>query len=87
MNEYVGFIAAFLTTFAFIPQALQVIKTRSTGDLSLSTYSLFWLGVVLWLVYGIIEGDSALIVANSITSVLAGIVLFFVVINQKVRSR
>ncbi|MBX2809204.1 MAG: SemiSWEET transporter [Cellvibrionaceae bacterium] len=82
MNDYIGFIAAFLTTIAFLPQVLQVIKTRSTGDLSLGTYSFFWTGVVMWMVYGIVQGDPAIIIANGITAVLAGIVLIYVISNN-----
>ena len=82
MNEYIGIVAAFLTTFAFLPQAWQVIKTRSTGDLSPIMYSCFWVGVVMWLVYGITKGDIALIFANAITALLAGIVLFYVIYNK-----
>ena len=50
----IGFIAAILTTFAFVPQVLRVWRTRSTSDISLGMYALFTLGVALWLVYGIL---------------------------------
>ncbi|MBX2809897.1 MAG: SemiSWEET transporter [Cellvibrionaceae bacterium] len=86
MNDYIGFAAAFLTTIAFLPQVLQVIRTRSTGDLSLGTYSFFWTGVVMWMVYGIVQGDLAIIIANGITAVLAGIVLIYVITNNIHRS-
>ena len=82
MNEYIGLVAAFLTTFSFLPQVLQVIKTRSTDDLSPGMYLCFWFGVVLWLVYGITQGDVAIIFANGITAFLAGIVLYFVLYNK-----
>lgn len=82
MNEYIGLFAAFLTTFAFLPQVWRVVKTRSTADLSPVMYLSFWLGVVLWLVYGISQGDVALIFANGVTAFLAGIVLCYVLYNK-----
>ena len=76
--KYIGFIAAFLTTFAFFPQAIKVWKTKSTKDISLLMFALFTLGVFLWLIYGIILSDVPIILANSITLILA----LFILINK-----
>jgi len=73
--EYIGYLAAFLTTSSFLPQAIMTIKTRDTQSLSLSMYSLFTLGVFCWLVYGISINDKAIIFANSITFLLAASIL------------
>lgn len=69
--DYIGYVAAFLTTIAFFPQAIQTIKTRNTESLSLSMYSLFTAGVFCWMLYGFVLGDYAIIVANIITLLLA----------------
>jgi MtN3 and saliva related transmembrane protein len=65
--EVVGFIAAVLTTAAFIPQFVRIWQTRSTRDLSWTMTGLFTFGVGLWLVYGVLMGAFAIIVANAIT--------------------
>jgi len=75
MQEWIGGIAATLTTCSFIPQVWRVLKTRHTKDISLSMYALFTGGVALWLVYGILLGAWPVIIANCITLVLAGMVL------------
>lgn len=80
--DILGFIAASLTTFSFLPQAIQVIKTKNTASLSLLMYSLFTMGVMVWLIYGIIRQDSALIVANMITFILAALILSIKVYNE-----
>lgn len=80
--EILGFASAFLTTFSFLPQAIQVIKTRDTASLSLAMYSIFTLGVAFWLVYGLIKQDSAMIVANIITFFLAATILSIKVYND-----
>jgi MtN3 and saliva related transmembrane protein len=68
--EVVGFIAALLTTAAFIPQFFRIWQTRSTRDLSWTMTGLFTVGVGSWLVYGILMGALAIIVANAITFAL-----------------
>lgn len=75
--EIIGLIAATLTTGAFIPQVYKVIKNKSTAAISLSMYTVLFVGVVLWLFYGIQIGSLAIILANSITGVLVGLVIFF----------
>ena len=78
MNDFtniVGFIAAIFTTFAFVPQVIKVWRTRSTADISLGMYSLFTLGVMLWLAYGILLDAWPIILANIVTLLLAGAVL------------
>lgn len=74
-DEWLGFAAASLTTASFLPQAWLTFRTRDVSGISLAMYSAFTLGIVLWLVYGIRLGAWPLIVANTITLVLAGAVL------------
>ena len=73
----IGIIAAFLTTLSFIPQALQVIKTKDTSGISLGMYAMFVAGVFLWMIHGINIRDVAIIAANGITFVLASIILAY----------
>lgn len=80
--EILGFTSAFLTTFSFLPQAIQVIKTRDTASLSLAMYSIFTLGVGFWFIYGLIKQDSAMIVANIITFALSATILSIKIYND-----
>ncbi len=79
--EILGFTSAFLTTIAFVPQAILVIKIRETESLSLTMYSIFTLGVASWLAYGIIKEDSAMILANAVTLLLSTIILSIKIYN------
>lgn len=76
-TEWFGYTAAFCTTVAFIPQVLQVIRTRDTQAISLSMYLIFAFGVAMWLAYGLVLDNIPMIVANTITLLLALVVLFF----------
>lgn len=73
--DFIGSVAATLTTTAFIPQAWQVWRTHHTADISLGMYALFTLGISLWLVYGLLLTAWPIIIANCITLLLAGSVL------------
>lgn len=73
--DWLGSIAATLTTTSFIPQVWQVWRTRHTKDISLGMYAIFTAGVAMWLFYGILLGSWPIIIANSITVCLAGAVL------------
>lgn len=73
--DWIGSIAATLTTTAFIPQAWKVWRTRHTHDISLGMYAIFVCGVAMWLIYGFLLGAWPIVFANSITLLLAGAVL------------
>jgi MtN3 and saliva related transmembrane protein len=69
--EIIGYCAAFLTTIAFLPQAIQSWRTRDLSGISVGMYSLFTAGVGLWLIYGLIIEKWPLILANALTFALA----------------
>jgi len=75
--EMVGFAAASLTTFAFLPQAIKVFKTKSTQDISLITFLTTTFGVALWLAYGVLISSWPLIGSNFISFTLASFILIF----------
>jgi MtN3 and saliva related transmembrane protein len=73
--EILGFAAGTLTTFAFLPQVIQVWRTRRVADINLTTFSAFVSGVALWLVYGIVIGSPSVIASNVVTFALAMAIL------------
>ncbi len=73
----IGLVAAFLTTGAYVPQAVKTWRTRRTGDLSLSMFTMVFLGTVSWLVYGILKDDLPIILANTITLGTSFVILYF----------
>jgi len=71
LADSIGTLAACLTTASFVPQVWHTLRTRDVSGISLGMYSLFTLGVVLWLVYGILLMAWPIIIANAITTSLA----------------
>ena len=78
-NEIIGLIAAVCTTFAFIPQVIKVWKTKQIKDLSLRMYSIMFIGIILWLVYGIRIDSLSIIMANVVTATLVGTILVYII--------
>ena len=74
--EWIGFAAAFCTTFAFVPQVIQAWKTKDTTGISLAMYIIFVFGVALWSAYGIMVRDWPIASANCTVLFLAGSILF-----------
>ena len=76
MNEQlIGYIAATLTTISFLPQTMRTIRTKDTSGLSLVMYSLFTIGILFWLIYGVQLGELPIIIANSVTLLLSSVIL------------
>ena len=78
----IGFIAAFLTSIAFIPQVIKVLRDKQTEGVSLSMYLMFVSGVFFWIVYGFLIQDMAILIANTLTFSLAFPVLIVVIKNK-----
>ena len=81
--EILGYIAAFLTTMSFLPQAMKIFKTKDTHSISLKMYVMFTSGVFCWLIYGIFASLYQIIIANFITFLLAGAILVMKIKNLK----
>jgi MtN3 and saliva related transmembrane protein len=80
--EIIGILAAIGTTSSFIPQAYKVFKTKKTEDLSLGMFLLFSSGTVLWIVYGTFIKSFPVLLANSVTFILA-----FYILLMKIRHK
>lgn len=75
--QILGLLAGSFTTAAFLPQVVKTWRSRSAKDLSLGMFSLFCLGVCMWLVYGLAVRDVPVIAANLLTLLLASTLLYF----------
>lgn len=74
-GEWIGYVAATLTTLSFVPQAVKTIRSRDTRGISLWMYSLFTVGVAFWLAYGIVLESWPMILSNVVTFILAATIL------------
>ena len=73
--DAIGYIAATLTTVSFVPQAWHTFSTKDVSGISLGMYSVFTVGIALWLAYGLMLSAWPIVIANTITLVLASLIL------------
>jgi MtN3 and saliva related transmembrane protein len=85
--ELIGYLAAMLTTLSFVPQAWHTFRTRDVRGISLGMYSVFTVGVALWLVYGVLLAAWPIVVANGVTLSLALTILVMKLRYGEARSR
>ncbi len=76
LHTWLGYAAGTLTTIAFLPQVLHVWQTKRAEDLHIGTLVSFTVGVVLWLVYGLVTHQRPVIVANAVTLALQAAIIF-----------
>lgn len=81
--EVVGFSAGALTTIAFLPQALKVYRTNQTDDLSLRTFIIFLIGIILWTTYGFLINSKCLIVTNLFQMILIIYIIYKITLHSK----
>ena len=60
----IGLLAALITSIGFTPQLIKGFKTKKLDDVSYYMPIVLTLGMSLWLIYGILRIDVAIIVAN-----------------------
>ena len=73
--EIFGYIAAVLTTAAFLPQLIKTLKTKKADDVSLVTLIMFIIGVLCWIIYGYKISSTPILIANLITLLLNLLIL------------
>lgn len=75
--KILGLAAGTITSITFLPQVIQIWKTRSAKDLSMGMLALLIVGVSMWLLYGILVKDAAIIYTNSMVLTMSFIMLYF----------
>lgn len=85
LPDFIGYLAAFLTTSSFVPQAWLTFRTRDVRGISLGMYGAFTLGVALWLAYGLALGEWPIVAANAVTLALSATILAVKVLEDRKR--
>jgi MtN3 and saliva related transmembrane protein len=83
---FIGLTAAVCTTAANLPQLKKAWVTGQTDDLSLKTLLLFGSGLVLWIIYGVLQKDVVIMLANGISLVILSAILYLKVLQPRARS-
>src|SRR5262245_10071139 len=88
MITLLGLTAGLFTTACWAPQLLRSYRTRSTADISWLYLVALGAGILLWLTYGVLSRDAALVVTNVATALaLVALALFKHRFDRGSRSR
>ncbi|WP_422397326.1 SemiSWEET family sugar transporter [Spiroplasma endosymbiont of Tricholauxania praeusta] len=79
--EILGYLAAICIPLAFLPQTIKLIKTRNTSGISIFSYSIYQLGGLTFLIFGILRNDIPMITCQTITAILNFIIIGIIVNN------
>ena len=77
MTDLIGVTGATLTTVCWVPQAVCIIRNRDTRAISIVGSATFTVGIIFWLIYGVVLADWPLIASNTVTLVLMLIIVAF----------
>lgn len=83
MEDLLGYIAGTLTTLSFVPQAYKVIIEKNVEGLSVIMYLVFTIGVLCWLIYGILIANLPMLIFNIITLILSTFILYNILRYRK----
>ena len=75
--KLLGLVAGTITSVTFLPQVIRIYKTKSAKDISSTMLGMLIVGVALWLVYGIVVDDIAIMYTNGMVLFLSLIMLYF----------
>ncbi len=75
LADFLGVLAGFISTIAFLPQTLKVWRTQSTRGISKGMYVLYCLGLVLWGIYAWMIEAWPLLLTEIVTGIMTGYIL------------
>ena len=85
IGELLGYIAGICTAVVFLPQSIKTLKTKDVEGLSLSTYVIYNIGMISWILYGVYLHSIQMIIFNSISFVFSLIILYMIATRKKSR--
>lgn len=83
IGELLGYIAGICTAIVFLPQSLQTLKTKDVSGLSLSTYIIYNIGMLSWILYGIYLHSLQMIIFNGISFIFSSTILYLIIRQKK----
>lgn len=83
IGELLGYIAGICTAVVFLPQSIKTVKSKDVTGLALSTYIIYNIGMLSWILYGVYLHSVQMIIFNSISFVFSSIILGMIVAQRK----
>jgi MtN3 and saliva related transmembrane protein len=82
VGEIIGYLAGICTAIVFLPQSIRTIKTKDVRGLSLGSYVIYCLGMLLWIAYGVYLHSIQMMFFNAVSLFFAAIILYIIVARR-----
>ena len=82
IGEFLGYLAGICTAIVFLPQTIQTIKTKNVEGMSLTTYIIYCIDMISWILYGVYLSSVQMILFNAISLFFALIILYMIVMHK-----
>ncbi len=83
IGEILGYVAGICTAIVFLPQSIRTLKTKDVKGLALSTYVIYNIGMLSWILYGVYLHSIQMILFNSISFIFSSIILYMIITQKK----
>jgi len=77
----IGYLASICIPLAFLPQTIKIIKTKDTKGISIISYSIYFIGVIAFLIYAILMKDKPMITCQTVNGMFGAIILSITIYN------
>ncbi len=82
VGEIIGYLAGICTAIVFLPQSIRTIKTKDVRGLSLGSYVIYCLGMLLWIAYGVYLHSVQMMFFNAVSLFFAAIILYIIIMQR-----
>ena len=73
--QIVGLIAGICTSISLLPQLIKLLKNKKAEDISLFYLIILFIGLGLWIWYGVLRDDIPIMVTNGFSLIINGIII------------
>ena len=84
LPEIIGYVAGICTAISFLPQTIQTIKTQNVVGLSLTSYLIYAVGLLSWIIYGAYLNSLQMMIFNTPAFIFALIIIGEIIYNRYV---
>jgi len=79
----IGVSASICTSLSLIPQLIKLLKEKKAENVSLLMMAVLFVGLGLWIWYGVLKEDWIIIVSNSFSFIINIILACFAILYKK----
>lgn len=87
IGEALGYLAGICTAIVFLPQTIKTIRDHNVSGLSLSSYIIYCIGMISWILYGVYLHSIHMMFFNSVSLFFAAIILYMIISNQRKKNK